>query len=181
MSDDPDKDRNRPRPQRPIGMTPRRQTADATLAGLPVWAWASLGVLLLAGVMYVAVMIALGVGTDDVPEAATPVADSGRPVDLFVAGFYDALSYHDYVYASTLLGKPLSERYDPAQLRARWEAFENNRGRVVVIAPESAGENVVIQRLRTGDGTMHEVRVTVEQADGGRRIVRAEPDLIPTP
>lgn len=184
MSDDPEKHNAPPRPARPrpIGMEPRRQASGPMWAGLPVWAWLSLGGLTLAGVAYVALMIALGVGTTDAvaPEqAATPVAEDVRPVEAFVAGFYEALSYHDYVYASTLVGQPLSERYDPASLRARWEAFEANEGRVVVMAPESAGDNVVLQRLQVRGGTTFEVRVMVEGADGGRRIVAAEPDLIP--
>jgi hypothetical protein len=178
MSDDPDSDNAPPPPQRPIGMEPRREPSGAIWAGLPVWVWTSLGVLLLAGAAYVGIMIALGIGPADTPEA-TPIAGDARPADLFVAGFYDALSFHDYVYASTLVGQPLAERYDPAALRARWEAFEANRGRVVVLAPESAGENTVVQRLRTGDGASFEMRVTVERADGAWRIVAAEPDLVP--
>lgn len=183
MSDDPDEEYSPPPPPaRPIGMDPRRRPTDPTWAGLPVWAWLSLGGLTLAGVAYVLLMIALGIGTESVPieQAATPVVEDIRPADAFVAGFYEALSYHDYVYASTLVGQSLAARYDPAALRASWEAFESNEGRVAVLAPESGGENVVVQRLRTNAGTTFEVRVTVERTDGGWRIVAAEPDLVPT-
>jgi hypothetical protein len=181
MGDDPEKDYTQPPPPRPIGMEPRRPSGP-TWAGLPIWAWGSLAFLTLMGIAYVALMVALGIGVTGVPapeEAATPVEGDVRPAHLFVAGFYEALSYHDYVYASTLVAPPLSQRYDPTALRARWEAFESNQGRVVVLEPESAGENVVVQRLRTNEGTVFEVRVTVERANGTWRIVAAEPDLVP--
>lgn len=178
MSDDPEHDSTPSRPERPIGMEPLIRTQEPAWAGLPVWAWASLGALLLAGAVYIGIMIALGIGPVDTPEA-TPVAGDARPADLFVAGFYDALSFHDYVYASTLVGQPLAERYDPAALRATWEAFEANQGRVVVLAPESSGDHTVVQRLRTGDGVTFEMRVTVERVDGAWKIVGAEPDLVP--
>jgi hypothetical protein len=141
-----------------------------------------LGLLALLSVGFVALMIALGVGTTNPvgSEEATPPAGDVRPATLFVAGFYDALSTHDYVYASTLVAEPLAATSDPVALRARWEAFEANEGRVVVLAPESAGQNVVVQRLRTAGGATYEVRVTVER-DGGRwRIVSAEPGLVPS-
>ena len=182
MSDDPEKDYAPPPPPSPIGMEPRRRPGGPTWAGLPVWAWASLVFLTLMGIAYVALMVALGIGVTGVAtpdEAATPVEGDVRPADAFVASFYDALSYHDYVYASTLVGQPLAEHYDPAALRATWEAFEANQGRVVVLAPESSGENTVVQRLRTGDGVTFEMRVTVERVDGAWRIVGAEPDLVP--
>lgn len=180
MSDDPENDNTTPQPpERPIGMEPLQRPPEPTWAGVPVWAWAAIGVLLLGSAIYVGIMIALGIGTGDPPEA-TPAAGDPRSADLFVASFYDALSFHDYVYASTLVGQPLAERFDAVELRARWEAFEAEAGRVVVLAPESAGENTVVQRLRTGDGVTFEMRVTVERVGGEWRIVAAEPDLVPT-
>ncbi len=167
--------------QYPPQYPPQPQTPPRK-SGVPVWVWVLLGIV---GVLVIGCVLFFVATAVLVNQASKVAEETGNTINagLTFTGFDLAMTLGNYEDAHSYLGGELANRYTPEELQRRWEALGGGTTPTTNTSePSASGKAVVLTwTITAGDGTEHEVKVTMEQVGSDWKITRADPDLIPQP